>query len=232
MSRKKPKRDPVEQSPDWLGDLEEEQAWVPPDPTNLVEMRSACDFWWDDHAELSQVEGGKKLVLAEALDHFLVLTRALAQTAEGHGIDSTPLVLFLHDAEGVYYGHRPQMPTAGSPVHVLLDRLKFKLAAVLNLAPALATPDLPAPPPSVVLQGPGKPVLVRGVEKPRLTDARYRVVQALLAAGAKGLSKDELDRRSGSSDAQKVLKRLHKSDLDWQAVIQIAGKTGLGYRIV
>lgn len=228
MSRKKPTRDRVEQIPDWLGELNEQQPWVPPNPTNLVEMRSACDFWWDDFIELYQVEGKEKLVLAEALDHFLALTRALAQTAEGHGIDSTPLVLFLHEAEGVYYGHKPQFPTAGSPVHVLLDRLKFKLAAVLNLAPA---PPASAPQPVVVVQGPGKPVFVRGVEKPPLTNARYRVVQALLAAGAKGLSKDELDRQSGASDARKVLQRLHESDLDWQGVIQLPGKSGVGYRI-
>lgn len=225
-------QDRSEQSPDWLGELEEQQRWVPPDPTNLVEMRAACHSWWEDFAELAQVEDKQQLALAPNLDHFLALSRALAQTAEGQGIDSTPLVLFLHEAEGVYFGQQSQFPTAGTPIHVLLDRLKFKLAAVLNLQPATPAPDSPAPQPVVVVQGPGKPVFVRGKEKRALTMPQLCVVQALLAAGAKGLSKDELDRRSGITDARKVLQRLSASDPDWQAVIQLPGRAGVGYRII
>jgi hypothetical protein len=83
----------------------------------------------------------------------------------------------------------------------------------------------------VVLRGPGERPIVGGVEKGPLTLPQYDVVKALLDAGERGLSKDELDRKSKHGDARKILKRLAKSDPDWNAAIHFPGKAGGGYRI-
>jgi hypothetical protein len=84
----------------------------------------------------------------------------------------------------------------------------------------------------VVLHGPGERPIVGGAEKRPLTLPQYDVVKALLEAGERGLSKDELDRKSKHGDARKILKRLADSDADWKAVISFPGKRGGGYRIV
>jgi len=64
-----------------------------------------------------------------------------------------------------------------------------------------------------------------------LTRPQYGVVKALLEAGERGLSKDELDHKSKHGDARKILKRLAESDADWKAVIHFPGKPGVGCRI-
>lgn len=91
------------------------------------------------------------------------------------------------------------------------------------------------PPPAehapVVLQGQGEPVLVLGKEKPRLTSVRYDVVKALLAAGKDGLTKDDLDRKSGHTEARKRLYDVAKLNEDWNSVIQLPEKSGGRYRI-
>jgi hypothetical protein len=81
----------------------------------------------------------------------------------------------------------------------------------------------------VVLERFGRPVLVRGQEKPALTYPQYKVVRALVEAGEAGLTKDDLE--SVNSDARGILRRLRNSDPDWRAVIHFAGKTGRRYRI-
>jgi hypothetical protein len=83
----------------------------------------------------------------------------------------------------------------------------------------------------VVLQGPGKPPIVKGKKKRVLTDPQDDVVQALLEAGEGGLTKDELEDKSGHSDARGILRRLAKSDPDWGVVIHFPGRTGGRYRI-
>ncbi|MCI0463306.1 MAG: hypothetical protein L0Z62_40685 [Gemmataceae bacterium] len=106
-------------------------------------------------------------------------------------------------------------------------------------APVVAAPHGGAAPPPgrtagaprVVLRGPAERPLVLGREKPLLTRAQYNVIQALLDAGERGLSKDELDHKSGHGDARKILKRLADSDDGWQAVLPFPGKPGGGYRI-
>jgi len=70
-----------------------------------------------------------------------------------------------------------------------------------------------------------------GKEKPSLTTAQYDVVKALHEAGPKGLSKDELDKKSLHEDARKILKRLAEADNDWERVISFPGKAGMRYRI-
>ncbi len=94
-----------------------------------------------------------------------------------------------------------------------------------------AGPELCVHDSSVELQGSGDCVLVQGKVKPPLTFAQYAVVKALLQAGEDGLTKDQLDARSGHSDARKILKRLHDSDPDWAAVIQMPGRSGCRYRL-
>jgi hypothetical protein len=88
-----------------------------------------------------------------------------------------------------------------------------------------------SPSPNVVLGGFGDQPIVCGKVKSRLTWAQYRVVKALLDAGDDGLTKDELDAKSGHSEARKILKRLHDSDRDWAAVVHLPGRPGLRYRI-
>jgi len=46
---------------------------------------------------------------------------------------------------------------------------------------------------------------------------------ALLQAGDKGLTKDELDVKSNHGDARGILKRLAKTDSDWEFVISFPG---------
>lgn len=85
---------------------------------------------------------------------------------------------------------------------------------------------------SVLLFGRKDEPIVRGHRKPRLTDARYDIVLALLQAGDNGLSKDQLDHKSCHTEARKILKRLAHSDPDWARVIQFPGSRGRGYRIL
>jgi hypothetical protein len=86
--------------------------------------------------------------------------------------------------------------------------------------------------PSVSLCRINKQATVLNKPKPKLSDRECDVVQALLNAGERGLSKDDLDKKSGHSDARKVLKALRESDSDWATVIQMPGKPGQGgYRI-
>jgi hypothetical protein len=82
------------------------------------------------------------------------------------------------------------------------------------------------------LSGPGKPPIVLGKKKPVLTPAQYNVVQALLLAGEGGLSKDELDKKSGHKEARKILKRLASSGADWASVIHFPRRKGMRYRIL
>jgi hypothetical protein len=75
-------------------------------------------------------------------------------------------------------------------------------------------------------------VWVNRLKKPPLSAAKYRVVRALVDAGAPGLSKGELDDRSGCTDARKHLKELAARDPDWEAVIIFPGKSWGRYRIL
>ncbi len=83
----------------------------------------------------------------------------------------------------------------------------------------------------VKLFGQGEQPEVDGKLKPKLTAARYHTVQALIEAGETGLTKDELDSKSGHTDARKLLKAVAEIDEEWAAVISLPGVTGKGYRI-
>jgi len=72
---------------------------------------------------------------------------------------------------------------------------------------------------------------VNGKRKPILTAARYDAVQALIEAGETGLTKDQLDNKSGHTDARKLLKALADDDPDWAEAILFPGTTGKRYRV-
>lgn len=83
----------------------------------------------------------------------------------------------------------------------------------------------------VQLGGPAERVIVRGKVQRKLTKAQRDVIEALLAAGSSGLTKDQLVSQSGHGDAVGVLKRLRAKSPEWRAVIGLAEVTGGGYRI-
>jgi len=96
---------------------------------------------------------------------------------------------------------------------------------------AKPAPAAPAGVVALILGGPGDNPIVFGKPKPKLSAARYAVVKALQDSGVDGLTKDDLDRRSGRTDARRTLGRLAESDKDWGAVIQMAGVVGGRYRL-
>jgi hypothetical protein len=92
--------------------------------------------------------------------------------------------------------------------------------------------DAPGSSPRVVLRARDEGPIVLNREKRRLTYREYNVVKALLDAGERGLTKDELDKKSGHADSRKALRTLRNSDPDWAKVIQMPGQRGQGgYRI-
>ena len=95
----------------------------------------------------------------------------------------------------------------------------------------LRTDDSPHRSPTVVLNGMGRCPTIRGKEKKPMTQTRYDIISALLETGERGLTKDELDKRSGHTDARKTLKLLAVSDPDWGSVILMAGSKGMRYRL-
>lgn len=96
---------------------------------------------------------------------------------------------------------------------------------IVNSATEIETPIIP-----VVLNGPDGEPVVYGKAKRRLTRARYNVVKTLMDAG-RNLSKDELDRKSGHTEARKLLRALADSDPDWDRAIIRPEGPGTGYGI-
>jgi hypothetical protein len=90
----------------------------------------------------------------------------------------------------------------------------------------------PAPPPiiPVKLCGRDEGPIVYGVRKKRLTPARYDIIKALLEAD-RNLTKDQLDSKSGRTEARKTLKKLFDSDKDWAKAIILPEGPGTGYGI-
>ena len=84
---------------------------------------------------------------------------------------------------------------------------------------------------AVLLSNQSEAPIVRGKVKPRLSVPRFNVVQALIAAGDKGLTGDELVNKSGHGGAVNTLKTLAKSDADWGAIILLPGGPGKRYRL-
>ena len=72
---------------------------------------------------------------------------------------------------------------------------------------------------------------IDGKPAPKLTPAQYDVIKALLEAGPFGLGKDDLDIRSGHTEARKLLKATVKKLSAWGEVIAFPGTTGRKYRV-
>ena len=92
-------------------------------------------------------------------------------------------------------------------------------------------PRLQCQSPSVLLFGPCEKPRVNGKDKRTLRVRQYNAIQALIQAGSDGLSKSELDKKSGHTEARKAIAALVEKDDDWAAVIIMPGKTGGRYRI-
>lgn len=82
-----------------------------------------------------------------------------------------------------------------------------------------------------MLGGPDQKPVVLGRPKKPLPPVKYLVVKTLLEAGEAGLSKPDLEARTGKAEAVKHLRLLRDSDDDWKAVIVMAGSPGNRYRI-
>jgi hypothetical protein len=93
-------------------------------------------------------------------------------------------------------------------------------------------PVAQSPSGSVFLYGSSEHPTVNGKTKGRLRNTQYNVVLALIQAGDEGLTKDQLDHKSGHGDARKILSRLANSDPDWKIAIYLPGVKGMGYRIL
>jgi hypothetical protein len=92
--------------------------------------------------------------------------------------------------------------------------------------------EIERPTPPVILGKPGDKPIVNGKSKPRLTAARHDIIKALLNAGDRGLTGDDLVLKSKHGGAVNTLKTLAGSDPDWGAVISLPGRPGGRYRIV
>jgi hypothetical protein len=96
--------------------------------------------------------------------------------------------------------------------------------------------DVSSPSGSVVLRGQKNEPLVNGKPKPPLTHAQYSVIRFMIAAqvsgsNTQGVTKDDLEVKSGHGDARKILDRVRDSDPDWADVIRKVGKRGGLYQI-
>ena len=103
----------------------------------------------------------------------------------------------------------------------------------MSVAEVCATPEVKpvAASKQVQLYGPGEKPKVNGKYKKTLTAKRYNTVQALIQAGENGLTKDELDKKSGHTEARKALADMAKKHADWGAAIIMPQETGKRYRI-
>jgi hypothetical protein len=132
---------------------EQDPEWEPPDPRDSEAMLAACTYWHDHYIEIADEQGQRDIT--RELRRFIVVTKALAWVAEVNGIDSAPLVAFFHDAESFYWKLEDRLPIATPEIHVLLERLKFKLEsqqppppsphATAPAAPAVMPPESPSP---------------------------------------------------------------------------------------
>jgi hypothetical protein len=128
------------ESPEPDGDLDAISAQIreqlpgpEPRPDERRAALAACNCWVDDWAtlvsaqdRLAQAQYSPGLRFSRQLEEFLDLTRWLARWCETVGVDSTPVVRFLHGAESCYHGVRGKLPPP-SDVRVVLERLALRL---------------------------------------------------------------------------------------------------------
>jgi len=109
-----------------------------------------------------------------------------------------------------------------------LEPYRESVTSSATNCPAL---EAPTARPLVILGEPGDQPIVNGKIKPRLTLARYHIIDTLIDAAEKGLTGDELVNKSGHGGAVNTLKAMAR-DRDWGAAIQLPGSPGSRYRIV
>jgi hypothetical protein len=207
-----------------------------------------CGYWWELYRTVTEVAPGKALLMDDDLGDLIKVSEQIAGSAEVIGIDSTPLIQFLLLAEDCYYGTGATLPVTDPVLEFWLVRVRLALTEHERTnssqplpTSSLVTPGVPAPTPSQpVLASPSKlfefsdiktPPVVNGDTKPFLTQAEYNILMTLEKAGLRGLSKDDLDEKSGHREARKYLKNLAK-DPDWASVILFPEQKGRGgYRL-
>lgn len=145
---------------------------------------------------------------------------------------------------GIVYGHaeklraalewlRPWMDSYGTAISTSLGSaggdapLSHEKKATSTKTEGDATGN-----PGIILRGENDRPLVNGVKKRPLRESQYNVLQVLAEAKDDGLSGSELDRKSGHTDARKILERLKEKDEDWGKVILMAEESGKGYKIL
>ncbi|MBI3838137.1 MAG: hypothetical protein HY288_09425 [Planctomycetia bacterium] len=97
--------------------------------------------------------------------------------------------------------------------------------------PGVSEKNEPEPRPVVQLRGIAQNPIVNGKIVKSLSEPRYKVIEALIAAGPDGLSKPDLESQSGKGDAVKYLRELRKLT-GWKSAIKMAGGPWQRYAIV
>jgi hypothetical protein len=197
----------------------------------------------NDLAYLLSVLGGIWRTHGELLTGWYTRTMVLRLARQDESLNELQNELsFLknHEKADLSHEQRERFRVALNSTYLLATRCKAAIPDELKSETRIlrkvkefveARPPKPVEP-SVILGNPADPPKVNGKVKSRLTPAQHASVKALLEAGKQGLTKDELDRKSGHGDTRKILKRLANKDPDWKEVIQFAGTTGMRYRIL
>lgn len=206
-----------------------------------------CSYWWELYRTVIEAAPGKALRLDDDLGDLMKVTEEIAGSAEIIGIDSTPLVKFLLQAEECYYGTGSTLPVAESVLEIWMVRVRLAMAerertnSTQHQPPTVLSASFPSVP-ALSEQSPSplpfdfsdfkKPPVVNGNTKRMLTQAEHDILVALLEAGPRGLTKDELDEKSGHTEARKYLRKLASEDPDWASVILFPEqKCRGGYRL-
>jgi len=82
------------------------------------------------------------------------------------------------------------------------------------------------------LAGPESNPIIDGRQRPLLSSRAFRVVRALLDAKASGLPRitgPQLDTKSNTNDARKILKSLAAGDRYWKSILLFPRRKGDGY---
>lgn len=226
-------------------------------------------YWWELYRAVTSAPPTRTWLMDDDLGDLVRVSEQIAGSAENVGINSTPLVKFLLQAEDCYYGTGSTPPVADPALELWLVRVRVALAerertnfttpqpsapqpvsaptptqepaptptptqqsapVPTPASPPVPEPPLPTPRPFEFEDFDKQPV-VNGNVKPHLTQAEHDILTALLEAGERGLTKDELDERSGRTDSRKYLRKLAR-DADWASVIVFPeGKGRGGYRL-
>lgn len=203
-----------------------------------------CGYWWELYRTVTEAAPTKSLLMDDDLGDLVRVSEQIAGSAEVIGIDSTPFLPFLLQAEECYFGTATALPVADSALEFWLVRVRLALTerertnlitpptptTSSTTSPAVAQPQRPPARPFEFSDF-SKPPVVNGNTKKMLTQAEHDILMALEEAGPRGLSKDELDEKSDHPEARKYLRKL-ADDPDWRSVILFPEQKGRGgYRL-